>query len=108
MVYTHSARTVLRYLRTPVVHFSFSKNICSFSRLEEDELVTPGDIHFRRLFAKCASRVRVCGQNKRNVGTSSTIRFETRVGNNLVSRHELNGVMSYVLCVQTSADICCF
>ena len=72
-MYTHSARTMLRYIRTVVMHFSFSKNIGFFGRLEEDELVSCGDLPFQRFVAKCASRVRVCDQRKHSTETSSMI-----------------------------------
>ena len=62
---------MLRYLRTVVMHFSFSKNtgFRGRGRLEEDELVTSGEFHFRRSVAKCESRVRVCDQSKYGLET---------------------------------------
>ena len=55
------------------MHFIFSKKVGFCGRLKEDELVPSGDLYFRKIFAKCTSSVRVCGQRKHKMETSSTI-----------------------------------
>ena len=70
------------------MHFNISKSIVLCCRLEEDGLLTSGDLHFRRFFVKCAGRVRVCNKSKHSTEILSII------GDNLLLRHELNGVVS--------------
>ena len=72
-MYTHFARTMLRYMRKVVMHFSFDKNIGFYGRLEEDQLATSGVLYFRRFVSKCAGRVRVCDQSKDSMDKSSII-----------------------------------
>ena len=72
-MYTHSAQTMLRYLRTVVMHFNSSRNMGFCGRLEEDERAPSGDLYFRRFVAKCEEpRARVC-QNKHSVEEASSI-----------------------------------
>ena len=59
-VYAHSAPTMLRYLLK-------AANIGFWGRPEGDELLTSGDLHFRRFVPKCASRVRVRDESKHRV-----------------------------------------
>ena len=78
-----------------VVYAQCEHRFCG--RLEDNELLTSGDLHFRRLVAKCASRVPV------RMGTSPII-------------HELKttycwdtswtGWWATRVCVRTSAHIC--
>ena len=53
---------MLRYMRAEVMHFSFSKNMGFCGRLEEDEFVNSGDLHFRGLLprarAACVCAIR--------------------------------------------------
>ena len=72
-MYTHSAPTMLRYMRRVVMHFSFNKSIGFYGRLEEDQLATSGVLYFRRFISKCASRVRVCDQSKHSMDKPSII-----------------------------------
>ena len=58
-VHTFRATTILRYMRSTVMHVSFSYILGFCDRAEEYV-----DLHIRRLLAKCASCVRVCDQGK--------------------------------------------
>ena len=70
---------MLRYLRTVVMHFSFSKNTVFCGRFAKDELVPSDDLHFSRFVVKCVSRVRVCDQSKHSNETRAERGGERRV-----------------------------
>ena len=57
-MYTHSARTMLRYMRAVAMHFDFNKSIGFYGRLEKDQLATKGVLYFEGSFpsarAACA------------------------------------------------------
>ena len=59
-VYTHSTRTLLRYLHTAVTYFRVSENINFCGCLEEDERITSGNLRFRRLVTKLQSARAAC------------------------------------------------
>ena len=96
-VYTHSVRTVPRFLCAAVMHFSFSKNICLCGCLEENELLASVD--------RCQGReprVRVYSEQTQY----GNFIDHSSVWNNVFSRHELTGWWVSCLCVQTPAHIC--